>query len=224
MERDERLAAYVDGELDAADRVAFESELASDPELRRRVERQLTLRRRLQAAFQPVLDEPVPLQLTLAAQPANARARGWRAPHWAAMAACLAAGVLVGRGLLTERGPLVARDGGLVARGELAGALEERLAADGPAPIRVGLSFRDAKGRYCRTFQSAPDQLAGVACRESAGWRAQALAAWSPGPEGRYRQAGSDTPAPVLSAVDELIAGPPLDAAAERAARDRRWK
>lgn len=220
MDRDERLMAYVDGELQAADRAAFEQELGADPELQRQVERQQALRRRLAATFDPVLDEPVPLELTLAAQAANTRAGAWRAPHWAAMAACLAVGVLVGRSVLVERGPFT---DALVARGEVARALDQRLAAD-QGPIRVGLSFRTAEGRYCRTFQSAPDRLAGLACRHPQGWRAEALTTWAPGQETGYRQAGSETPAPVLAAVDSLISGEALDAASERAARDRGWK
>jgi len=223
MDQDERLAAYVDGELAEADRAAFERELAADPGLQGEVARQRDLRRRLSAAFDPVLDEPAPLRLILAAQAANAPSRGWRAPQWAAMAACLALGVIVGRAALPDRGPLAARDGALVARGELAQALDQRLAAEGGA-VRVGISFRSNDGRYCRTFQSTADKLAGVACREPQGWTARALAAWSPQPQGAYRTAGSETPAPVLAAVDDLIAGAPLDAAAERAARDGHWK
>ncbi|CAN7154070.1 zf-HC2 domain-containing protein [Phenylobacterium sp. LjRoot225] len=223
MERRERLMAYVDNELPPAERAAFERDLAADPGLQEEVSRQQALRRRLSAAFDPVLEEPVPLRLTLAAQAANAPGRSWRAPQWAAMAACLALGVLVGRTALPEHGPLVARDGALVARGPLAKALDQRLAAEGGA-VRVGLSFRSTDGRYCRTFQSAPDRLAGLACREPQGWTARAFAAWSPPADAAYRTAGSETPAPVLAAVDGLIAGAPLDAAAERAARDGGWK
>lgn len=223
MERDERLMAYVDGELAGAERAAFEQELAADSELQREVARQQSLRSRLSAAFDPVLEEPVPLQLALAAEAANARVRVWPAKQWAAMAACLALGAVVGRAALPEAGPLATRDGALVARGALAKALDQKLAADA-GPVRVGLSFRSTDGRYCRTFQSAPDKLAGVACREPQGWTARALAAWSPAAQAGYRTAGSETPAPVLAAVDGLIAGAPLDAAAERAARDHRWK
>jgi len=224
MDRDERLMAYVDGELGEPERAAFEQELAADPELQREVARQQDLRRRLSAAFDPVLEEPVPLPLSLAAEAANAPGRrSWRAPHWAAMAACLALGVVLGRAVLPTQGPLTERDGVLVVRGELSQALDRRLASEA-GPIRVGLSFQDHQGAFCRTFQSAPDGLAGVACRASQGWTARAVTAWSPRPEAAYRTAGSEAPPAVLAAVDELIAGEPLDAAAERAARDRGWR
>jgi hypothetical protein len=223
MEREERLAAYVDGELAGAERDAFERELAADPALQRDLARQKALRARLSAAFDPVLDEPVPLRLTLAAQAANAPRRAWRPPQWAAMAACLALGVLVGRAALAPSAPIVERGDALMARGALARALDRQLALDG-GPIRIGVTFRGADGRWCRTFESAPDKLAGLACREPAGWTARALAAWSPGPQTGFRTAASETPAAVLAAVDATLSGTPVDQAGERAARDSGWK
>ncbi|CAN7584981.1 anti-sigma factor [Phenylobacterium sp. LjRoot219] len=223
MDRDERLIAYVDGELTAVDRVAFEAELIADPLLQHEVERQRELRRRLSAAFAPVLDEPVPLQLALAAHAANTPSRRAPARRWAAVAAGVALGVLVGRITLPQRAPLVMERGVLVAHGELADALDRQLAAE-RGPIQVGLSFKSQDGRYCRTFQSTPDGLAGLACRAPKSWTAQAVTAWAPAAGTAYRTAGSETPAPVLAAVDNLISGEPLDAAAERTARDAGWR
>ena len=219
----ERLIAYLDGELDPQARAAFEAAMAADPELAARVEAHRELGASLSAAFDPVLAEPVPLRLTLAAQAANDPAPSrFRAPQWAAMAACLVAGVLVGRLALTDRGPLTQTAGGLAARGELAQALSTGLAADA-GPIRVGLTFRDQQGRYCRTFQSRPDALAGLACRQDGRWAMRATAAWAPAQSPDYRTAGSETPPAILAAVDQLRAGDPLDAPAERAARDGGW-
>lgn len=223
MDRLERLTAYVDGELADAERAAFEQELAADAELQRDVAREERLRSRLAGAYDPVLTEPVPLRLTAAAEAANEPRRVGRPAQWIAMAACLLVGVMVGRMAMPERGPLATQQGQLFARGELAKALDDRLAAD-QGPVRVGISFESKDGHWCRTFQSAPDRLAGLACRDSAGWRAQALVAWAPNTQPDYRTAGSETPSAVLTAVDELMAGPPLDAAAERQARDRHWR
>lgn len=224
MDPDEMLMAYVDDELAPDQRESFERRLAADPALQQAVARQRALRARLAAAFDPVLEEPVPLSLTLAAQAANEPRRGgWRAPQWAAMAACLALGVIAGRAAWPTSGALETREGALVVHGALARALDQQLAADA-GPVRIGVSFRSTDGRWCRTFQSAPDRLAGLACREPQGWAARALATWRPQPQAGYRTAGSETPAPVLAAVDAAISGAPLDAAAERAARDRGWK
>jgi anti-sigma-K factor RskA len=223
MGRDEQVMAYVDGEMEASAAAAFEADMANDVDLAAEVQQQRRLRARLAAAYAPVLDEPVPMRLAAAASAANDRGRpAFGRPQWAAMAACLAVGVLAGRLAMPERGPLVSQDGVLVAHGELAQALSDRLAAE-PGAIRVGLSFRNAGGAYCRTFQSAPDRLAGLACRQDGRWVAQTTTAWTAAAGPDYRTAGSETPPAVLAAVDEMIAGEPLDAEGERAARAKDW-
>jgi hypothetical protein len=221
MTREERLIAYVDGQLD--DRAAFEAEMAADPALAAEVARHRALAGRVASAFAPVLDEPVPPGLVAAASVANDRSPRFGLPQWAAMAACLLVGVVAGRSVLPEGGPLVSQGGVLVAKGEIGQALTKQLASD-PGPVDVGVSFRRADGRYCRTFQSAPDRLAGLACRDGDRWVAETASAWTPPRNAGYRTAGSDTPPEVLAAMDRLIAGDPLDAAAERAARDRGWR
>ena len=130
--------------------------------------------------------------------------------------------MLVGRLGLPQTGPIATEDGRLYARGALAQTLDQGLAADA-GPIQVGLSFRNRAGAYCRTFQSAPDRLAGVACREPQGWAAATLAAWTPTAGPAYRTAAAVLPPAVLTSVDALIAGEPLDAAGERAARAEGW-
>jgi hypothetical protein len=223
MDRDERIGAYVDGELSPSDREAFEREMAADAALASATAAHRRLRERLALTYDPVLEEPTPLGLRLAAQTANQGRARWGPPVWAGMAACLLAGVLVGRALLPPAGPLATRDGALVARGALARALDGQLASES-GPVRIGVSFKSLDGRYCRTFQSAPDRLAGLACRDGDAWQARVLASWTPAARDAYRTAGSETPAAVLAAVDAAISGDPLDAAQERAARGRDWK
>jgi hypothetical protein len=224
MDREQRIAAFVDGELQPADRAAFEAELRGDPALAAAVERQSRLRARLAAAYDPVLAEPVPPHLTAAASTANdAGPARFGLPQWAAMAACLATGVLLGQAALPGRGPVAAEHGQLLARGDLARTLDRGLTADA-APIRVGLSFRSREGGFCRTFTSSGDGLAGLACRQGARWETRTLTAWKPAPGPAYRTAGADTPPEILAAVDGLIAGEPLDQAGERAARARAWR
>jgi hypothetical protein len=241
---DETLMAYVDDELDGATRAALQEAMAGDPRLAQRVARHRKLRARLSAAFDPVLEEPLPERLLAAARgtsagsrPDNvialARARPaaprWSWPQWGAIAASLIAGVLLSPLLLRQPagGALVARDGQLVAGGVLEHALSEQLASSQTpeAPVRIGVSFRAKGGDYCRTFVLRDNgALAGLACRDHGAWRLQVLAAaQSPaGAPGAYRPAAA-LPAPVMRAVDELIAGEPLDANAEAAARSRRW-
>lgn len=225
MTREETLVAYVDGELTPAERERFEAEMAADPTLAGEVARHQALAQRVSAAYAAVLDEAIPPQLLAVAAAANDRGGRpglWRLVPWAGVAASLAVGILAGRALWPQDGPLVARNGVLEARGQIAQALTSQLAAQ-PGVVKVGFSVKASDGRYCRTFQSTPDRLAGLACREDGRWIARTVASWKPAPATAYRQAGSDTPPEVLAAVDGL-AGQPLDAAAERAARARGWR
>ena len=237
---DETVMAYVDGELEPPARAALEAALAGDPQLALRVEAQRALRARLQRACASVLDEPVPERLLSAARGARAPATvlplvrapqpvpRWSWPQWSAIAASLVVGTLFGPLLLrSSAGPVTARDGRLLAAGALAQALSQQLAStQAPdAAVRIGLSFRSRDGAYCRSFLlPAPSPLAGVACREPDAWRLQVLAAAAPGAAASgYRPAAAAMPAAVTQAVDALIAGEPLDAAAEAAARSRAW-
>ena len=229
MTPEERLIAYLDGELDAEARARFEAEAAADPRLAAELAAHRRVGRRVTGAYAPVLDEPVPPHLVALVTAANDRAPA-RAPsrlglpQWAGLAACLVAGVLVGRLAWPQSGALAARDGALVARGSLDRALTAQLASD-EGPIRIGLTFRAADGRYCRTFADPAEALAGLACRQSGRWLAVTTATLAPaaGAAPAYRTAASETPAAVLAAVDALKAGDALDAKAERAARDRAW-
>jgi anti-sigma factor RsiW len=238
---EQKLMAYLDGELNATEQAEAEREIAADPALAEQVRAQQALRARLQAAYAPVLDEPLsqrlldavgkPAQVVdlAAARAARLPRRRWQWPEWGAMAACLLAGVVGGQWLLGTNEPLhTERDGSLVARGVLARALSEQLASAPPerAPVRIGTSFVARSGHYCRSFVLERDApMAGLACREGEHWKLQLVAPAAP-PEARggYRMAGSALPPALLKAIDEQIHGSPLDATAERAARQRGWR
>lgn len=231
---DEMLMAYVDGELDAVGRETVERALAESPTLREEVERQRFLRGALAAHYAPVADEAVPERLRAmltggagggtAVDFAAARERRrprFALPHFAAMAASLAAGVVATQLTLAPDGPVAVEDGAMIAQGALAETLETRLASAQPAgaETRVGLTFEDRGGRMCRTFEARA--LSGIACREQAGWVLAMTAEGASRPDAGYRQAS----APVLmEQAQAMMAGGPLDAAAEAAAKARGWR
>ncbi len=234
---DETLMAYADGELDAATRTAIEAEMAVDPVLTRAIERHRALAGRVQGAYAGVLDEPVPERLTaLVAKPtasnvtplaAHRVARAAvtsrsRLPQWMAVAASLVLGVVVSLFMINESDPWEETAVGLVARGELDTALTQQLASNAGA-ARIGISFQDRDGAWCRTFhleREAP--VAGLACRSGAEWQLKVMADAGPREDGL--QTAGAMPLAVLEAVDAAIAGEPLDADAERAARDGGWQ
>lgn len=224
---DELLMALADGELDEVTRARVERAVAEDPALKARLDVQQRLRARLAAHYAPAVGEDVPERLRAMLETnvvSFAPARRAR-PMWqtfAALAATLVLGLALGR-TLTAPGPIGIERGTMVARGALADALETELAsAQAPdAATRIGVTFNGADGRLCRTFDGAA--ASGLACRNEAGWQLMMTAAGSGGRQNEFRQAGSGNPL-VLQAAQEIMAGEPLDAAAERRARDSGWR
>jgi hypothetical protein len=147
------------------------------------------------------------------------------------MAASLIVGLGVGYFVLSPvNSPLMrGASGAMIARGPLAAALSNQLAAEqSPAsPVQIGLSFLAKSGDYCRTFVlSGTTSPAGLACRRGLEWQVVTLTeerAAAVGESG-YRTAGSAVPATILKSVEDQIKGEPLDQAAERAARRQAWK
>ena len=241
---EETLMAYVDGELDDSARKQVEVAIAEDPQVARRVAKHQALRGRLRSSFATVLDEPVPQRLVSLVRAAAtvpgppqvlqfrrkpAVQRPWL--QWSSLAASFVLGALVwqfaGRQYLS--GPITENRGQLVASGALAQALTGQLAAqqDASSATQIGFSFRSKRGDYCRTFllRAAPS-AAGLACRQNNQWAVQVLAhADAPMQSSdQYRQAASSLPPAVLRAVDDSIAGEPLDSAAETQARAAGWQ
>ena len=240
---EETLMAYADNELDAQTRTAVEAAMAADPEIARRVAQHKALRGKVRLAFDNVIDEPTPQRLVNAARgvptvrregnvvPLRRKAPQRRGvPLWASIAASLVIGIIIGQAMLHGSGSttVTSRDGQLLAGGVLAHALSTQLASaqTGQDPVQIGVSFKSKAGDYCRTFTvHESTTLAGLACRQHDDWHVQVLAQATPAAQagGAYRQAGSEIPKSILQSVDDNIAGDPLNAHAEAAARDKGW-
>jgi hypothetical protein len=227
---DTKLMAFADGELSGDERAEIEAAVQRDEALRAKVEAHRAMRSRLSTAFDGALSEPVPASLRAAAETprtaevvslAERRAFKWSAREFGAMAASVALGLVIGVGAMQSQQPMFnTASSGLVAQGALASALDTQLASDESGAVRIGVSFRDQEGDYCRTFDLTEGGASGLACRENNSWSIQLMSDSTTG--GEIRQAGA---APeVLNAVDAMIAGEALDADAERAARDGGWR
>jgi hypothetical protein len=245
---DEVLMAYADGELDAGQRAEIAAAVEKDPDLARRVEQHRALRAKVAGAFAVVSEQPVPERLTAAARPepatgtrdsghgkvlqfparaAPASVMRWGMREWGAMAASVVLGVVISWRTFapSEQNLLAASGGALVARGELADALERQLASDQKRDeaVQIGVTFKSREGNYCRTFTLPASQTAGLACRtEHRDWQVAATAV-ADTPAGQLQQAAGAIPAPILSAIETRIAGETLDAAGEENARRGGW-
>lgn len=237
---EEALVAYADGELDEVNRRRVERALAEDAGLAARLAAHRRLAAAVAGAFAPLAAEPAPERFRMLLESAatvtpigRPRRRYWTP---AAIAASLALGLLVGRGIEGPAGPVGMRGGQLVAQGDLARALDTQLASAqaADAATRIGLSFRARGGDWCRSFEGR--DISGVACRADTGWRLEQAvpghglsgqgllghALPEQGAPSAYRQAASgDTR--LLATVQALMADAPVDAAAEKAARDAGW-
>lgn len=222
------VAAFVDGELDdlTARRIAREAE--TDAALAAEIARHRGLKARLAAHYAPIAEEAIPerLRSLLAADAVDTSLAGRRdigrtrfsAVHWGAIAASLVLGLTIGLRPWMPAADVATDKGTLVAAGQLASALDTQLASNQPgdAAVRIGLSFEDRTGRYCRSFESR--SLGGIGCREDDRWQLERVVRGQPG--SAYRQASSGD---LAAAAAAMMKHDVLDAAGERAARDSGW-
>lgn len=230
MTDDPDFYAWLDGELPEPQASAMAARVAADAELATLAEQHRALAGQMSEAFAPILSAPVPERLRQAAEPRIAevvdlaevreRRQRWSVAGLAA-AASLALGLAIGIAMPRDSGSFDSRGGQLAAAGPLATALDRQLAAKGEkSGIRLGLSFKDRGGRYCRTFTAQAQS--GLACRNGEDWMIEGLVRAAE-LRGEYRMASGVDPA-LAEIVDSRLAGEPLDPAAEARAVERRWR
>jgi hypothetical protein len=230
MTEEEEFYAWLDGELGAGRAARVAERVAASPELTAKAAEHRRLAAQLRGAFEPVMaadvspprfDAVVDFGSEVAKRQQRPRVFGM--PQWAAMAATLALGLLVGN--LVGGGntaPVAVEGGHLVAAASLEQALDTQLAS---APLssdaRIGLTFRDGAGNICRSFEEGA--TSGLACREGEQWLIEGLFQRTEGQTADYRMAtGQD--ARLAELIAARISGAPFDAAQERVARDKDWR
>lgn len=219
MTEDEEFCAWLDGELEGERAASVAARVAANPRLEALASRD----RAMVAGLRKTFDAAAAEGPGFVAAPSPAANDDRRVPAWAALAASLAVGVVAGSLLTAQtarRAPVAVQDGQLLAAAALDNALDTQLASTGGKPaVRIGLTFRNDKGDWCRSFEGAAG--AGLACRESGQWRVQAL--FPATQAGDYRMAAG--PDPRLAAViDSAMASDAADALSERTARDNGWR
>ena len=225
----EDIAAYADGELAPDRALQVEEAVERDAELAQQLAAHRALKDRLAGHFAPIAQQPVPdrlsAMLTRETAPVGdiAAAREKREarrllPHWGwvagpALAASLALAIFLPRGGVPDG----------YADAQLAGALDTQLVAEQPsgADTRILLSFQNREGDFCRAFSGASGS--GIACRDTQGWKLEALGEGAAGARTEYRTAGADAGA-IMARAQSMADGPALDAEAEAEARATGWQ
>src|SRR5438270_7090782 len=231
MMDDEKFFAWLDGELAADEAAEMQAKVAADPKLAQLAEQHRSFGARLKGAFDQVAEAPVPPHLEDALRPsaevidfeAAKRVRSLPLlPQWAAIAATLAVGVSIGT-LVPKNAsaPVEVQGGAMYAAAGLNQALDTQLASAPAGDVRIGLTFRDQAGEICRTFTQQASS--GLACRSGGRWKLKGLFAAPEGQASDYRMAAGMDPN-LAALVDSAMKGEPLDAAQEKAAKDRGWK
>lgn len=222
--REERLAAWLDGELTGDDLTAFEAALAADPELAALAAEWQANDSLIAGAFAPVEQAPIDqamlerLGLTekLGPQPANDNSPWWKRhalPLGGAIAASLVAVLFV-----PPRGSGDARDPLSLALDSTPSLAQANL-PDG-RKITPMLTAQAADGRWCREFGDGSSVA--VACRDGKG-------SWIIEAKGKGAAPADNSEFAVASGADDAALGAslnladPLDAAAEKALIERKW-
>jgi hypothetical protein len=231
MNDNDEFFAWLDGELGPAEAAEMEARVAADPQLKRLADQHRALGAQLRGAFDPIADAPVPERLTAALKPSaqvidfGAARRGRSVPalaQWAAMAATLAIGIFVGTRVPQQSAaPVQVEAGRLYAAASLNRALDTELASAPAGDVRIGLTYRDSAGEICRTFTA--QAASGLACRSGSRWQMKGLFAAPEGQSSDYRMAAGMDPN-LAALVGSTMTGEPLDAAQEKAAKQRGWK
>lgn len=153
-----------------------------------------------------------------------------------ALAASIALGVGIIGGRLTAPLPAEAPDVlalGWHANDDTLGRALETLpsgSVDAAGQVRLLLSFRDGRGRFCREFETVADPThpasMGIACRAvDASWSLEVIAATAPetGRDAGYRPASGMAEDVLGAALDTMNAGPALTAEDEAALIASGW-
>lgn len=228
----EELAAFADGQLPGEEEARVAAAVEADPGLAAKVAAHQELKSKLSRHFAPILDEPVPERLSemlgksddeaaevvdfTAAKQRNDNKQ--RMPGWAWGGSAIAASLVAALVFTTQSGPGPTQE---YADVRLASALDIQLVATQPsdAESRILLSFRNEVGEYCRAYSGA--DFSGIACRDSEGWRLEAIGDGSPAQQSEFRMAGSESD--VLQQAQEMAVSGALSAEEEAAAQDAGW-
>jgi anti-sigma factor RsiW len=240
---EERIAAFLDGQMNDAETAAFEAEMNADPELAEVVVRMADnddlLRSAFDAPIQQGVDDALIARMGLAEPEsaqvidiasarqakviaANDDSPGWQRWRWPAMGAVAAAVVAA---VMLQTGPSTSEDAQFAQAMESlpSGQIAKLAAGETVQPL---LTFKAGDGRYCRDFsRSGAQPVSGIACRGGNGWSVEAKAkgATTLGNSGQIETAAGADESALTDAYARLDASDPLDGEAEKALIAKGW-
>jgi hypothetical protein len=234
---DEKLSAWLDGELHGAEADAIAAAVENDPALAERLGAMHRADDALRMAFDRTLGS-TPQILTaaianennvVAFKPEPTLARG----EWMRIAATGVVALVIGAAVMTQLRPaqqtlVVADASGLTASATLAAALTSAHSGEASkitgGAITVAASFQANDSRYCREFHAdlGSGGADAVACRDGANWRIEGWSRAMTSGGGYETAGGPDNPA-IAAVIDKLGTKAMLDRAGEDKAIGADW-
>jgi hypothetical protein len=241
LSTEERIAAFLDGQMSDADMAAFEADMDADPILADAVARYGAnddmLRAAYDAPMQQGVDEALLARMGLNEQPTaqiidlasvrkakmaaanDATPSGWQRWRWPALGAVAAAVVAI---VMTQTGPATSSDPQFAQAMEATPSGQIAKLAGGET-VQPLLTFKAGDGRYCREFSRSG--TTGIACRGRDGWNIEAKAKGETelGNSGQIETAAGADDAALANAYARLKASDPLDSQAEKVLIAKGW-
>ncbi len=238
---DEQISGFLDGELNPADFEAMLHDLETDPAVAARVRRMSEATKAFVTASLAIDEEPMSAGLAKAlAAPPSAKVIPFRGRSFTAtvmdhraiaaslVCAVAAWGVFAMSGSVDRNG--IDASGMIAATSPLHRALETGPTGDvvkvsGSETATPRLSFARADGDYCRQFDLASRDgvTSAIACRDDGVWRTEVAVYGQAQPGEEYTTASGEKAEPLEAYISRVIAGDPLNAAAETAAIANNW-
>jgi hypothetical protein len=237
---DDKLSAFIDGELSGDELKQIAAAIDADASLRRRVEAFAASDTILKRAYSVISEAPMPdAVVELLREPARAdkvvaigrppaRSR-WPLAASVALGAGVALGLLVAEPGRMAPAPSVMLAGAVNPADALHAALETTPSGDsvllaGARTASMVLTFQSSEGGYCREFtlETTADKTRALACRDDGQWTVKLAAAEAPG-DGGYAPAASGVSAAFDAGAEALGAGEPLDRTRENALLQSKW-
>lgn len=246
---DEKLSAFIDGELPDSEMAAISAKLHDDTQMAERLAALAEANNKVVSAYAPIVDEPVPERILKMLQPVSdaptesvgnvvridtakskPRQRNWLA----ALAASLTLALGYWMGLGDDANNFDEQwVGTITAAHPLFNVLEQTPSATivtlpgrGKITAKPILSFKSRSGDYCREYQTQSKVSAtrGVACRKETVWEVVMVSKTGVDGGDGYRTASGYSDKHIEQLVDEMMLDVPLGAEEERTLLSQQWK
>lgn len=236
MISNEKLSAFLDGELPDHEMTLLRERIATDEELAERLEVLARVDKQVQNVIKHIDERPLPAAIQELAAKLDQRAEILPLPLWkrahqniqhyavAAVTVAAAIGFILGVGLRDKPTEAFAN------WPAIATILETRVGGE-PGKINAhttvtnNLTFFNQAGEYCRQFSVRSintDSSQNIACRQQGSWKLKAsIPVNTDIPQSDYQTASG--PGPIDQVLDNMMSGEVLSSEDEQAALNAQW-